>query len=299
MFNPVAEIKRRIALPQTAKFFSRVDRAPVTRTPSELGLDFEEVSFTTEDNITLKAWYIPAEGSRKLLIFNHFMLANRTGAAPNPDWGNITIDFMPIYKALVEAGYSVLTYDLRNHGESDLHKGGALGLTHTEYRDVLAAIRYAKAHYPDSELYLYSQCYGTVATIRAMEKSPEDFEGIKAFVNLQPLSLDAFIDGMSEKFGFTHPGNVSLFSRHLKKKTGICAEECRVEDIAYAVTMPTLLVQVRNDWRTTTKSIETIHDRIASTDKTLHWIENETERLEGYNYFARNPKELIDWLDAY
>lgn len=298
MFNPIVEIKRRVALPQIAKFVSRVERAPITRTPSEAGLKFADVTFTTDDNVTLKAWYIPAEGSKKLVICNHFMLANRSGAAPNPDWGNITIDFIPIYKALVEAGYSVLTYDLRNHGESDLYKDGMLGQTHTEYRDVLASIRYAKAHYPDSEIYLFSQCYGTVATIRAMEKSPEDFEDIKAFVNLQPLSLDAFIEGMSEKYGFSHPGNVSLFSRHLKKRTGISAEECRVEDIAYAVSMPTLLVQVRNDWRTTNKSIEAIHDRISSTDKTLYWIENESERLEGYNYFARNPQKLIDWLNA-
>lgn len=299
MFNPVVEIKRRIALPQIAKFLARADPAPLTRTPSEVGLKFEDVRFKTEDDITLKAWYIPARGSKKLVICNHFMLANRAGAAPQPDWGNITIDFIPIYKALVEAGYSVLTYDLRNHGQSDRHKDGTLGLSYTEYRDVLASIRYARAHHPEAGLYLFSQCYGTVATIRAMEKSPEDFEDIRAFVNLQPLSLDAFIEGMSEKYGFSHPGNLSLFSRHLKKRTGISAEECRVEDIAYAVSMPTLTVQVRDDWRTTNKSIETIHDRIASQDKTLHWIEDETERLEGYNYFARNPETLINWLNAH
>lgn len=199
----------------------------------------------------------------------------------------------------MDAGYSVLTYDFRNYGASDLYNDGALSLTHTEYRDVLASIRYGKAELPETELYLFSQCYGTVAAIRAMHKSPADFEGIKAFMNLQPLSLGAFIDGMSAQFEFSHPDNVRLFSKHLKKRTGISCEECCVEDIAPAVSIPTRLVQVRNDWRTTQKSIQDIHDNVSSEDKSLAWIENEDERLQGYTYFARHPDELIEWFNKY
>ncbi|MEM8840944.1 MAG: alpha/beta fold hydrolase [Pseudomonadota bacterium] len=299
MFNPITEFKRRIAMRQMAKFFSRVERNPVTRTPKDIDLAYEDVSFKTEDGVTLKAWFIPAEGSRKLVIFNHFMLGNRAGAVPDPDWGNVTVDFMPIYRALVKAGYSVLTYDLRNHGESDVYKDGALGLTHTEYRDILASVRYAKQHYAESELYLYSQCYGTIATMRAMEKSPEDFDGVRAFVNIQPLSADAFVQGVTGKFGISHPGNVDLFSHHLEKRTGYKVSQCLAPDLAPSVKTPTLLVQVHDDWRTEASDIEQVYDRLATTDKKLLWIEGEDERLEGYNYFARNPKELIDWLDAH
>jgi esterase/lipase len=61
--------------------------------------------------------------------------------------------------------------------------------------------------------------------------------------------------------------------------------------------MPTLTVQVKKDWRTTVASIQEIHDNIPNNDKKMLWIEDVEERLEGYNYFAKKPKELIEWLD--
>lgn len=155
-----------------ANFFEKVERNPVTRTPSEVGLNFENISFKSLDDINLSAWHIPSENSEKIVIFNHFMLGNKAGAVPHKDWGNITVDFLPIYKHLVDAGYNVFTYDLRNHGESDVYKDGKLGITNIEYQDVVASVRYVKEHYPNKEIYLYSQCYGTVSTMRAMEKNP-------------------------------------------------------------------------------------------------------------------------------
>ena len=174
MLETLRNLRRRFVLRQMANFFEKVDRNPVTRTPQELGLEFEDVSFTSSDGVALKAWSIPSGESDKIVIFNHFMLGNRAGAVPNRDWGNVAVDFMPLYKHLVEAGYSVFTYDLRNHGESAVFQDGKLGLTNTEYQDVLGAVRYVKEHYPDKKYYLYSQCYGTVSTMRAMEKSPAD-----------------------------------------------------------------------------------------------------------------------------
>jgi len=76
-------------------FFEKAERNPITKTPNDIGLDFEEISFTSDDEVNLKAWYIPSSKSKKLVIFNHFMLGNRAGAPPNEDWGNIYVDFMP------------------------------------------------------------------------------------------------------------------------------------------------------------------------------------------------------------
>lgn len=282
-----------------ADFFEKVERNPITRTPEEIGLDFEDISFESLDGLKLKAWYIPSTNSNKVVIFNHFMLGNRAGAVPHKDWGNVTVDFMPIYKHLVDAGYSVFTYDLRNHGESDLYKGGKLGLTHVEYQDSVASVRYVKKRWPEMEYYLYSQCYGTVSTMRAIDKSPEDFENIKAYISLQPLSADAFLNGVTKKFNLEHKSNVQKFSDRLEKKTGYTVEQCKAPDIANSVKIPTLLVQVHDDWRTTSEDIEKIYENLGTGDKKLLWIENEEERLQGYNYFAKNPKEMVEWLDSH
>ena len=135
--------------------------------------------------------------------------------------------------------------------------------------------------------------------MRAMEKSPKDFEDIKAFVSIQPLSADAFVEGVTKKFGIYDPRNVDAFSHHLEKRTGYRVSQLKVPDLSSAVKMPTLLVQVHDDFRTTSSDIEKVFDELASDDKELLWIENETERLEGYNYFARNPEKLTTWLNAH
>lgn len=288
-------IKRHIALRQMANFFERVERNPVERTPDEAGLEYKDVSFTSLDGVNLKAWYIPSANSNKVVIFNHFMLGNRAGAVPHEDWGNVAVDFLPIYKHLVDAGYNVFTYDLRNHGESDIYKDGALGLTNTEYQDVVASVRYVKGNYGDQDVYLYSQCYGTVSTIRAMDKHPDAFEGINAFINVQPLTPEGFVTGVTRKFDMEHENNLQIFGRQLERKTGYALDELEVP--AYAVKIPTLTVQVHDDWRTTPESIESIYNNLGTADKKLLWIEGEDERLEGYNYFAINPEEMIEWFD--
>lgn len=290
-------LKRQYALRQMANFFEKVERNPVTRTPQEAGLDYESVAFTSPDDVHLSGWYIPSENSNKLVVFNHFMLGNKAGAEPHKDWGNVSVDFLPIYKSLVDAGYNVLTYDLRNHGESDVYKDGALGLTHTEYQDVLASVRYAKEEFPDNKLYLYSQCYGTVATMRAMENNPEDFANIQAYISIQPLTPEGFVTGVTRKYEMEHEDNLEIFGKQLEKKTGYKLEQLEVP--AEAVQVPTMMVQVHDDWRTTVESIENIYANLGTEEKKMLWIENEEERLEGYNYFARNPEEMIKWFDSH
>ena len=290
-------VTRHIALRRMASFFEKVERNPVTRTPEEVGLDYENVSWESLDGVNLKGWYIPSENSDSLVIFNHFMLGNKAGAKPHEDWGNVTVDFMPIYRHLVDAGYSVFTYDLRNHGESDVYDNGRLGLTNTEYQDVVASVRYAKERFAAKKLYLYSQCYGTVSTIRAIDKHPEEFEDFEAFVNIQPLTPEGFVTGVTKKFNMSHEDNLQIFGNQLKKKTRYGLDDCKVP--TEAVKIPTLTVQVHDDWRTTPESIEEIYANLGTNDKKLLWIENEDERLEGYNYFARNPKELIEWYDTH
>jgi hypothetical protein len=45
--------------------------------------------------------------------------------------------------------------------------------------------------------------------------------------------------------------------------------------------------------------VQEIFDRIPVTDKKLFWIEGTTRRFDGYNYFAKNPQPMLDWLNLY
>ncbi|MDT5310943.1 MAG: uncharacterized protein QOE48_6670 [Mycobacterium sp.] len=165
-------------------------RAPVLRRPDEVGLDYEDVFFPSMDGVPLEGWLIPAE-SDKVIIHNHFLPGNRYGYPGHlPEFGGLggfEVNFLPEYKALHDAGYNVLAYDIRNHGMSGQGNGGIAGIGLTEYRDVIGSLRYAAAR-PDTKNMkkaLLSVCLGADSTAVAWSKHPEEFSEIQAMVMLQ------------------------------------------------------------------------------------------------------------------
>ena len=82
-------------------------------------MEFQEVFFPSFDGVPLEAWFIPNQ-SDKLIICNHPQTMNRYGfpghLEPWKSFSDVEVDFNKIYKALHDAGFNILTYDLRNHG---------------------------------------------------------------------------------------------------------------------------------------------------------------------------------------
>ena len=80
------------------------DRA-LGASPSDIGLDYEDVSLTTSDNEHIHGWYVPATNSRGILLFFH-------GNA-----GNIShrLDSIEIFH---ELDLDILIIDYRGYGQS-------------------------------------------------------------------------------------------------------------------------------------------------------------------------------------
>jgi pimeloyl-ACP methyl ester carboxylesterase len=96
--------------------------------PSNLEFEVEEVTFKSEDDLTLAGWYVPPQNGAVIILL-HGYGGNRTGMI----WHA---------RQLIEAGYGVLMYDERASGES--------GGTYRSYgwedtRDVEGAIRFLRA----------------------------------------------------------------------------------------------------------------------------------------------------------
>ena len=179
-------------LTMLAQGLSTPPRTPILRTPADYDLEYEEISFKTEDGVLIKGWFIPAN-SDKLIISNHFSPANRYGFAGHMEGldfaGGFEVNFLPRYKALQEAGYNILAYDLRCHGESEGGEKGVTGVGYWEWQEVLASLDYVKNR-PDTanhKVSLMSMCMGANATINAMEKKPEAFKDIKSLIAIAPL----------------------------------------------------------------------------------------------------------------
>lgn len=79
--------------------------AEYVSTPADVGLQFEELSLTTSDGVSIAAWYIPFATPKGTILFCH-------GNA-----GNISHRLVSIH-ALHSLGYNVLIFDYRGYGKS-------------------------------------------------------------------------------------------------------------------------------------------------------------------------------------
>jgi pimeloyl-ACP methyl ester carboxylesterase len=285
-----------------ADFFAHSVRTPVLRRPDEYGLAYEDVFFPSMDGVPLEGWFIPAQSDR-LIICNHFMPGNRYGYPGHLDpwkgFGGFEVNFIPAYKALHDAGYNVLAYDLRNHGLSGSGNGGLVGIGLLEYRDVIGSIRYVRARedLKAMKVALMSVCLGCNSTIVAMEKHPKEFEGIRAMIALQPISARPFIERASENADIAN--GVELFNAASKKRTGFGVDELSPIKYAKSVTIPTLVAQVKEDASTKESDVQTIYDGLSAKDKRLFWIEGTNRRFDGYNYFSENPGLMLEWYGSH
>ena len=88
-------------------YFPQVERE-LTATPRAAGLDYEDVTLTTADNVKLHGWWVPSRNARGTILLMH-------GNA-----GNIShrLGYLTMFNRL---GYSVLLFDYRGYGKSGGH----------------------------------------------------------------------------------------------------------------------------------------------------------------------------------
>ena len=67
---------------------------------------------------------------------------------------------------------------------------------------------------------------------------------------------------------------------------------------AHAVTIPTMVVQVKDDMTTKPSDAQGIYEKLPNPTKKLLWIEGTPVRYEGYRYFSQKPAEMLDWYNA-
>lgn len=292
------------AITMLAHGLSTPPRTPVVRTPADLGMEFEEVEFTTQDGVKLKGWFIPAD-SEKIVISNHFSPGNRYGFAGHMEGldyaGGFEVNFIPRYKALHDAGYNVFSYDLRCHGESDCGDNGVTGVGYFEWQDVLASIDYVRNRTETSgmEISLMSMCMGANATINAMEKSPESFTGIKSLILVQPLKGQTSVERSCTNFGIPVEEGVAAFEPIYTKLTGLTIEDHDITKKIKYITLPTYYLQVRNDMNSRASDVQWMFDNTPVEDKKITWVEETPWRFHGYTYFSEHPEEMVAWFDAH
>lgn len=93
--------------------------------PAATAATYEEVSFRTSDGLLLRGWFFPASRDRAVVLVHGW---NQTRSSE---------DERGIARFLLAAGYGVLAFDLRGHGQSE---GDRFSLGQHERKDVATAI---------------------------------------------------------------------------------------------------------------------------------------------------------------
>jgi len=183
-------------------------RQPIERTPAAVGLEFEDVAFPSTDGVALKGWFVPARAgtdadARPTVIWVHGWPWNRygnvTGRVP---WRDRTVDFLSATKALHNAGFHVLLFDLASHGES----GRRFPLTYgvREARDYAGAVAYLRSR-PDVDGERLGAIGMSAGGSTVLYGTP-DAQPIRALLAVQPTKVKVFGDNMARsEFGRMGP----------------------------------------------------------------------------------------------
>jgi fermentation-respiration switch protein FrsA (DUF1100 family) len=145
---------RMIVRPTKRPLVPETPGAPAT--PADLGLEYETVSFTTDDGVTLSGWLIPAaRETATAVVVMHGFTGNRL-----PELAG----FVP----WLHERHHVLQFDFRGHGESG---PGRVTMGSDERRDVAAAVEFLRGR-GMGPIALFGVSMGAAAAIIAAPDLP-------------------------------------------------------------------------------------------------------------------------------
>jgi dipeptidyl aminopeptidase/acylaminoacyl peptidase len=278
-------------------------KSPVFETPDKYGLQYEDVTFQANDGVTLSGWIVRG-GTNKVIIQSHFgVQCSRCGFThagkgmmEKALWAN-DIHFLNQAKYLVDAGYSVLMYDFRNHGNSGEGKSQWIKWGLEERKDVLAAVDFISNHsdYGDASIGLLSICMGSSSTTFAYGLEPEmnNYTNVKTMIAVQPLTYDYFVRAMGMPSFLIKSAN-----KYCKNKRGVDLTGDSFLPYAKDISIPTMVIQNENDPMTNLDMVNRYYDDL-TVEKELLMLKLEKKRAAAYDWIGKNPDKILEWFGKY
>jgi pimeloyl-ACP methyl ester carboxylesterase len=284
-----------------ANMMIKPGKSPVFNNPKDFGLECEDVTFKASDGVTLSGWLVKG-GTDKVIIQSHFgVQCSRAGYTPKVQgmikmWDK-DIEFLNQAKYLVNEGYSVLMYDLRNHGESGTGTCPWITWGPEESKDVVAAVDFISNHpdYKESKIGLLSICMGTSATTLAygVENGLQSYRNIKALVSVQPLTYAKFVKAMGVPNLLVRRAN-----KLIQERTGIDFSKNTFMPNVKNITVPTLVIQNQNDPWTDIDLVKQYYDDLR-VEKEMLWLDLSKKRAAAYDWIGKNPEKILEWFGKY
>ncbi len=281
-----------------ARLMVRPPRTQSSRSPDDEGMPYENVYYRASDGVPLSAWFIPAsgQGPRPAVIIVHGWPWNRSGDAADSLLsrliGTPPVDLFKPARALHQAGYHVLMFDLRNHGRSGSSPTVTFG--HTEAYDLLGSVRYLCSR-PDTDAHRigalgYSMGANTV--MFACAKTQD----IQAAVAVQPVRPAPFGRRLAEDL-LGPLGSVALGIAHwlYYRSSGPLVESLDPAIVADLISPSAIMyVQGNGDPWGDVADVRHFYEQ-AAAPKALKVVDT-TDRYQGYGYLGEHPEVMLSFF---
>jgi uncharacterized protein len=144
-----------------ARDYTTTPRQPaITASPADVGLAFQAVRFASAagDGVQLAGWWIPNPSAKRAIILVHGRYENRAS-------------HLALARPLFDAGYSVLLFDLRGHGEST---PATCTYGVKESQDVVGAVAFVETQgVAAGQIGVIGWSLGAASALLAMDRTPD------------------------------------------------------------------------------------------------------------------------------
>jgi dipeptidyl aminopeptidase/acylaminoacyl peptidase len=250
--------------------------------PQELGMTYENITFSTEDDLDLKGWFIDpinttnANANTTIIVLHG---ATHSKAFMLDHYG----------LGLYNYGYKLFFFDSRNRGESPITE---LGLTWgiDEKKDVRAAVDYVKGR-PDvdsSKVVLFAESQGA-ATILFYTATYNDVAAIIADSSWAYGDLmikQAY--PMRSGFPWAIFGQITIAM--MEKHYGYSFADISPADVVEDITTPTYIIHGNADLDINPDDATIIHENLPTSSSNIIWLVENRGHVEAFlepDYFDR------------
>ncbi len=235
-------------------------------------IPYQDVELTTEDGVSLAAWYTPSKNGALMLV------AHGHGGRRPED----------IYALFASRGYGVLAWDFRAHGDSG---GEFTSLGYYEVLDAKAALDYALTQPGVKHIGALGESMGAVTMIRATAQYPQ----------IEALVSDSAFATLSDEMDKRVPYPVinPLIRFFAEQQTGLSLDQVRaVDDIRKISPRPVFIIQSSNDAMVPLDSALRLYEN-ANEPKEL-WIKDKAHHVQMYKFYPEEyTKKVIEFFDKY
>ena len=239
---------------------------------------FQEIPITTTTGINTEAWYLKKDSSKGCIIFVHGVTSNKAF-------------FINETSRFLDWGYSILTVDMRGHGNAE-GNNSTFGVNETE--EVGAAFDFVKSE-GHKKIILYGASMGAAVVIKTVSDKAVEPAGI--ITDMPFASLHHHFKSRVRTLGFPSEPFASLVTFWVGVERGYNGFEHDISEYARNINCPILVEWGDRDHLVKEDEIVSIYKNIPSKKKNLLIYSGADHHSYLYTHPLQWEKDVKDFVD--